>query len=221
MIIIERNNETIFNQAIRTAEILVKMIGPRCEVAVHDFSNLEQSLIHLSGTITEREVGSPITDLVLQELQRAGDEVKDFANYKTVSKKGIVMKSSTVFLRDEQNAVIGALCVNIDVSFLMRIGNEIQEFTKFNDEKAHQENFHTTVQDVIEDMTQQAFQRFHNTPASLEMDEKIEVIRELEQKGAFLIKGSPEYLANVLGVSKFTIYNYLQKIRTESSLNTL
>ncbi|WP_336989646.1 helix-turn-helix domain-containing protein [Bacillus infantis] len=50
----------------------------------------------------------------------------------------------------------------------------------------------------------------------MQLEEKVECVRQLEEKGAFLIKGATDYVANVLGVSKFTVYNYLQKIRTES-----
>ncbi|MFC0522837.1 transcriptional regulator [Pontibacillus salicampi] len=212
-------NKLVFDQAIRTADILVEMMGSRCEVAVHDFRNLDQSLIHLAGSITDREIGSPITSLVLEQLKNAESNVDDFANYKTVSHKGHVMKSSTVFLYDDENEVIGALCVNIDVSLLIQLGGEIQDFITFNDQRVEKESFYTTVHDVVEDMIEHALQELNKTPAMLNKEEKIEVIRILEKKGTFLIKGSTEYLAKVLGVSKYTIYNYLQQIRTEENFN--
>ncbi|SFD87210.1 Predicted transcriptional regulator YheO, contains PAS and DNA-binding HTH domains [Lentibacillus persicus] len=216
----DRQDEIIFSQAIRTADILVEMLGPKCEVAIHDFSNLERSLIYLAGTLTNRRIGSPITDLVLKELQREQDGAQDFANYKTVSKEGLVMKSSTVFLRNDSNKVIGALCMNIDISLMIQIGGEIQDFITFDSGiEDNKESFHTTVHEVIGDMTTEALRKFHKAATLLERDEKIDVIRELEKKGAFLIKGSTEYVASVMGVSKYTIYNYLQKVRTEVNLN--
>ena len=44
-------------------------------------------------------------------------------------------------------------------------------------------------------------------------DEKIRLVRILETKGAFQIKGMVGQVALRLGVSNFTIYNYLKKIR--------
>lgn len=214
---LKMNNEVIFDQAIRTADILVKMFGSKCEVAVHDFSNLESSLIHLAGTITEREIGSPITDLVLEQLRN--EEVTDFANYKTTSNKGLVMKSSTVFLRNSQNEVIGALCINVDISLLIQIGGEINELISFSDDEQSKESFHTDIHEVIENMINQALEKHHKAPALLDKEEKIEVVKDLESRGAYLIKGATEYSASVLGVSKFTIYNYLQKIRTKNNFN--
>jgi predicted transcriptional regulator YheO len=213
---VEKSHANIFEFANRTADMLVKMFGPRCEVAVHDFNNLEKSLIYIAGKITDREIGSPITDLVLQELRKPPTEIQDIPNYKTQSKKGVVMKSSTVFLRDTNEVVIGAFCINYDISLLMQIEGEMQDFITFDDSQKKSESFYNSVHDVIEGMVDQVLQGFKKSPSLMSMDEKIESVRLLEEKGAFLIKGSTEYLATVLGVSKFTIYNYLQKIRTHN-----
>lgn len=213
---LEERNASVFNLAMRTADMLVRMFGSRCEVAVHDFADLKKSLIYLAGDVTGREIGCPITDLVLNELAKHPSEVDDIPNYKTKSANGITMKSSTVFLRDDQYKVIGALCINYDISMMIQYGAEIQDFISFDVNQDKSENFYTTVQDVIQNMVDQVLEIFKKVPSGLTLDEKIECVRLLEEKGAFLIKGSTEYLASVLGVSKFTIYNYLQKIRTQN-----
>ncbi|GLB60850.1 helix-turn-helix transcriptional regulator [Cytobacillus sp. NCCP-133] len=212
-------HKTVFDLAIRTADMLVRMFGSRCEVAVHDFSDLKKSLIHIAGNVTDRKIGSPITDLVLNELAKYENDVNDIANYKTQSKKGNVMKSSTIFLRDDEHKVIGALCLNYDISLLMQFGGEIEEFIRFDDHHAKSENFFNTVQDVIHEMVDQVLQGFKKAPSLMTLDEKVECVRQLEDKGTFLIKGATDYVASVLGVSKFTIYNYLQKIRTINELH--
>ncbi|WP_077211993.1 helix-turn-helix transcriptional regulator [Bacillus dakarensis] len=210
------SNDQIFNLAKRTADMLVKMFGNRCEVAVHDFKNLKESLIYIVGNVTGREVGGPITDLVLTELTKKPDEIKDIPNYKTQARNGTVMKSSTVFLRDSKEKVIGALCINYDITQMMQFAGDIEEFLAFDVTKAKSENFHSTVQDVIHDMVDQVLSTFKKAYTQLTLEEKVESVRLLEEKGAFLIKGSTEYLASALGVSKFTIYNYLNKIRTQN-----
>jgi predicted transcriptional regulator YheO len=50
-------------------------------------------------------------------------------------------------------------------------------------------------------------------PASMNTEEKIRLVKILEKKGAFQIKGMVGQVALRLGVSNFTIYNYLKKIR--------
>lgn len=215
----KQEHAPFFDLAIRTADMLVKMFGARCEVAVHDFDNLEKSLIYLAGSVTNREIGSPITDLVLQELKKEPSGIKDIPNYKTQSKKGVIMKSSTVFIRDQEDNVIGALCINYDISLLLQFGGEIDQFITFDNVQTKTENFYTSVRDVIEGLVEQVLQGFKKAPSSMNMEEKIECVEQLEVRGAFLIKGANEYVASVLGVSKFTIYNYLQKVRTHNEFN--
>lgn len=217
---LKESHQPIFDLAIRTADMLVKMFGSRCEVAVHDFSDLKKSLIHIAGNVTGREIGSPITDLVLNELAKQKRDIEDIPNYKTQSKKGNIMKSATIFLRDHEDKVIGALCLNYDISLLMQFGGEIEEFINFDEQQAKSENFFTSVQDVTHEMVEQVLHGFKKAPSLMSLDEKVECVRQLEEKGTFLIKGATDYVASVLGVSKFTVYNYLQKIRTINEFQT-
>ncbi|MFD2044677.1 transcriptional regulator [Ornithinibacillus salinisoli] len=207
-------NKLIFDHAIRTADMIVSMFGPKCEVAVHDFSDLQRSLIHIAGNVTSREIGSPITDLVLNELRKDKEDIKDIPSYRTQTKDGHVLKSTTVFLRDEDNKIIGALCTNYDISLLMEFSGEIDSFINFQQDKNPSETFYTSVQDVTHNLVDQVLQRFKKAPSQMSMDEKVDCVSELDKKGTFLIKGSTEYVAHILGVSKFTIYNYLNKIRS-------
>ncbi len=209
------SNEVVFDFAKRTADMMVDMFGSHCEVAVHDFSNLDQSLIHLAGSVTNRGIGSPATNLVLEELKKSASEVSDIPNYKTHTKEGVMLKSATVFLRDKSSMVIGALCMNYDLNSLMSLEGMIHDFLSFDDKQGKSEDFYTSIHDVIKGMVDQVSKNFSKAPASLSLNEKVEFTGQLDKRGAFLIKGSTDYVATILGVSKFTIYNYLQKANTQ------
>ena len=47
--------------------------------------------------------------------------------------------------------------------------------------------------------------------AMLTKEDKVAVVRYLDEKGAFLIKKSAEKVADFLGISRFTVYNYLNE----------
>ncbi|HLR52153.1 MAG TPA: PAS domain-containing protein [Candidatus Avamphibacillus sp.] len=210
----EDQKKLIFDHAIRTADMMVNMFGPRCEVAVHDFSDLQRSLIHIAGNVTSRKIGSPITDLVLNELRKDHADIKDIPSYRTQSSEGKIMKSTTVFLRDEDDKIIGALCTNYDISLLVEMGGEIDQFIDFQEDKNPSETFFNSVHDVIHDMVDQVVHSVNKAPSQMTMEEKIDCVGVLDEKGTFLIKGATEYVAHVLGVSKFTVYNYLNKVRS-------
>jgi len=49
--------------------------------------------------------------------------------------------------------------------------------------------------------------------ADLDRVGKQVAVRRLDEQGAFLLRKSIEYIADVMGVSRITIYNYLNAIR--------
>ncbi|MEV6314397.1 helix-turn-helix domain-containing protein [Streptomyces sp. NPDC051776] len=55
-------------------------------------------------------------------------------------------------------------------------------------------------------------ERRHGVPLSeLERKEKQSVVRILEARGAFSVRHGVETVASALGVSRFTVYNYLNR----------
>ena len=50
-------------------------------------------------------------------------------------------------------------------------------------------------------------------PEEMSKSEKVEFIRFLDEKGAFLITKSGERICELLEISKFTFYSYLEKSR--------
>lgn len=62
-----------------------------------------------------------------------------------------------------------------------------------------------------------AMERRHGMPlASLDRKTKQEAVRMLEARGAFSVRHGVETVAGALGVSRFTVYNYLNR---ETALN--
>jgi hypothetical protein len=54
-------------------------------------------------------------------------------------------------------------------------------------------------------------QRKHGPLADLGRKEKQTVVRILEERGAFSVRHGVETVASALGVSRFTVYNYLNR----------
>lgn len=55
----EAKGKLIFDHAIRTVNMMVEMLRSKCVVPVYDLSDLQRSLIYLSGNVTSREIESP------------------------------------------------------------------------------------------------------------------------------------------------------------------
>lgn len=94
---------------------LAKALGPDAEVVLHDLTEPNNGIIGIEGNVTGRKVGGPTTDLVLKMIKQGN--ANHMLNYRARTSDGRILRSSTIFLKDESGALVGALCINIDISF--------------------------------------------------------------------------------------------------------
>jgi len=50
-------------------------------------------------------------------------------------------------------------------------------------------------------------------PSRMEKSDKIEIVKELDERGLFMVKGAIDLVASRLDISKFTLYGYLEEIK--------
>ena len=202
------------------AKVLHMTFGNRCEVAVHDFRDLEHSLIHIEGCITNRPIGAPITDLVVRALRKEGESVRDIYNYPTTTRDGRTLKSSTCFARSREGKVVGALCINLETTDMENAISMMQELINITAPQANtahpDETFAHTVHETNESLMQDALDHIAKHPSTMTREDRIRLVSLLDDYGAFLIKGMVDYVAERLGVSKFTVYNYLKAARMDA-----
>lgn len=205
------------------ADGIVKTLGNNCEVVIHDFNDLSASIIYIAGNVTNRKVGGPITDLIFNKLREKGDSVENMYNYTTRTKDGKILKSSTIFLRNAKNKVIGCLCLNIDVTQYINLKLLIDNFLGFKeiDELKNIENFATSTEETIEAISLEIAKKFGKSPANMNKDERLEFIKALNDKGIFVLKGSVDKIAKILGLSKYTVYSYIQEIKSRGMINEI
>jgi predicted transcriptional regulator YheO len=213
---IEMTQNPIIQSYIPLVKGIAATFGSRCEVALHDFSNLQHSIIAIeNGHVTGRSPGSPMTESSLKMVQN--DKVdEDIINYTGKSADGRVLKSTTVFIKDDHQKVIGCFCINFDITELVAAKSVLNDIMKisedFEDRQKDVKNLNV-VSIVLTDLVKDTLDEVGKPIIYLSKDDKVMMVDRLDQKGAFLIKGAIDYVANVLCVSRYTIYNYLDEIR--------
>jgi len=215
-------NDLLFRTLKQIADALVATFPRAFEVVVHDLSQPRKSIKHIAGDVTRRKSGGPVTDLVVKALHQEGRNIRDRHNYKTTTSEGRALKSTTIFIRNSDGDVAFAFCINFDMTDFLNAAHALEILTgaagTFNgSEKV--ETFAMTITETFEALFAQAVAKIGKEPASMSMEEKIELVKELETLGVFHIKGGNDQAALLMGVSKYTIYNYLKKIRAEQGLN--
>lgn len=203
-------------------EGMQKTFGNRIEFILHDLSKPESSVVFVAGDLTKRQLGAPATNILMRTLSKYGDDAKDIISYPSISRDGKVLKSSTIFVRNESGKIIGCFCMNIDITEFNAVMALIEDIaaTTLPEQQEENEGLHTeifaqSIGEVVEDVIRYEINRKKQSPAAMTKAEKVEIIRSLDKKGVFDVKGSPELVAGMLGTSVFTIYNYIKEVRNE------
>jgi len=69
-----------------------------------------------------------------------------------------------------------------------------------------------TLHDALESMMRSAEREVGSEPGEWTREDKQHVVRMLHERGAFLLRGAVDDVAEAMGVSRITIYNYLNAI---------
>lgn len=202
----------ILEQLKKISDGFVTTLGQNYEVVIHDFSSLDASVVHVAGNVTGRNVGSPITDILLQKI-RNNETDKDIINLKVNLSDGRVIKSTSIFLHDDSDKTVGCFSLNVDITKLMQVENVINELISFENKEENEDIFSNEINQVFEKVINQCISS-HSKPVHLmSKEDKLEMIKKLDQKGVFLVRGGVERVGEELGVSRFSIYNYINEIK--------
>jgi len=199
---------------------LAEMFGPNCEVVLHDLDQMPHSIVAIeNGHVTGRRLGDAPTDHMLRSLRNA--HAAPEARVYVTSKDGKMLKSLAVTLRGRDGAPIGILGVNFDVSEIVNVQRSLAALaavTRSGGEAAPEteEVFGGDIRDVVAAMITAILNEMGKTPATMSRDEKMEVVKRLEERGAFLVKRAAEQVAEALDLSRFTIFSYLKEIRHDA-----
>ena len=194
---------------------IAKLCAPHCEVVIHDFSDLEHSIIHIEGNISGRKIGGGATDLLLTQA-RNGNTARDFYNYQTCLPNGRPMKSCTMFLRDERAQAYGAFCINMDIGIFAGFHRFLGEFLALDAGSEVSETISDDIQRTIHTILREAVTEIDAELPIMSKEDKIDLIARLEEKGAFQVKRAVPLIAEELGLSRSTIYNYLTEAREKT-----
>ena len=196
---------------------LTAIFGTNCEVVLHDLTEGYESTVVMieNGHVTGRRVGDCGSNLGLEVLRGTvvdGDKYGYFTN----TRDGRVLRSSSIYIRNDDGKVVGCLCVNFDVSNLMVADKTIRSLISNGDGVKEEEIFVNDVNQLLDALLQKAREEVGKPVSYMSREEKIKVVRFLDQKGAFLITKAGNRICQFLDISKFTLYSYLDEVHSES-----
>lgn len=227
----------IFNRYSRLVDFLGRVLGPDYEVALHEINESTQSIVAISnGHVSGRKVGAPVTDWALKMIKDNVYLNNDYIlNYKGVTKCGKILRSSTFFIKNDQDKLIGMLCINFDNSRYLELSKRIMDlcnadslwkdnnllFSVSNSlpgqSSGQVESFPDSISEIIEDVIKNSLTNSNIPVDRLTQAEKLHIVDSLNQKGVFLLKGAVSQTAKQLSCSEPTIYRYINILTSEKN----
>lgn len=194
------------------AKCIAQQFGPNCEVVLHDLTlPYDRTIVAIyNGHVTGRAIGGGGTNAGL-EILRGTARPEDKYGYINYTKDGRTLRTSSKYFRNPQGGVEGSLCINLDITGFLMAEAAMEAMTGQQAQKNTQEVFTSNIDELLELMMQDAVASTGKPLSMLTKEDKVAVVRFLDEKGAFLVKKSAERVADFLGISRFTVYNYLNE----------
>ena len=198
---------------------IAAQFGSNCEVAIHDLSrDPDRSIVFIAnGHISGRKVGDGASNVVMEQLRTQDPEPKDHLCYLTKTPDGKILKSSTVYIRDRKGKVSAILAINYDISRLILMEEALHDLTSTGEEVPSEPERITNVSDLLDELIQQSVALVGKPAAVMNKEDKVKAIQFLSQNGAFLITKSGDKVAKYFGISKYTLYSYIDMNKQEGT----
>lgn len=195
---------------------LSRQFGPNCEVVVHDLaSNDEDSTIVAieNGQVTGRKAGDGPSHVVLEALRGGRENLEDHLCYLTRTKDGKILKSSTIYIRDDDGTAIGIFGINYDITLMLAMEENLRAFTKSDAPQQEPERISRNVADLLDELIDQSVSLVGKPVALMTKEDKVKAIQFLNDTGAFLITKSGDKVCKYFGISKYTLYSYIDEAK--------
>ena len=204
-------------QLTQIAHGVASHFGNACEVVIHDLKkqDIESSIVYIeNGHVSNRKLGDGPSEIVLETLNRDPECLKDRLSYLTKTDDGRILKSSTIYIKDEHGKPRYILSINFDITNLIALESSLHSLTAVPEpsvatpQKAPKVIPHD-VNELLDELIQQSVALVGVPVALMTKDDKIKAIKFLNETGAFLITRSGDKVAKYFEISKYTLYSYI------------
>ena len=203
----------------QVAAALAAQFGSNCEVVVHDLESQDpaHSIVHIeNGHVTGRKVGDGPSNVVLEQIMSHNEDPQDCLGYLCRTDGGKVLKSSTVYVRSPGGAVSGILSINFDISALLMVEQAVSGITSTPCGRREENIAVVNVNDMLDGLIEQSVALVGKPAALMNKDDKVRAIQFLSRHGAFLVTKSGDKIAKHFGISKYTLYSYIDMKQEEN-----
>ena len=209
----KRGKEILHSLEI-VADGIGELFGRNCEVVLHSFEDMKHTIVKIvNGNVTGRKVGAPLTDLgmtVFNKLDSLNSDV--IGSYYTTTKNGTKLKTVSVLIRDSRGKPIGFLSINFNLSAPLE--EVLKDFAATSGiPKDIPEHFVTSAEELVNTSLELKLAEVNKQKELSPLEKNKLIVAKLYDNGIFDIKTAVDLVATDLGLSRYTIYNYIREAK--------
>ncbi|WP_152033007.1 helix-turn-helix transcriptional regulator [Gallaecimonas mangrovi] len=221
----ERQGERqlVIDTLATVVNLLEHMLSDNIEVVLHDISTPESSVVAIAnGHISGRTIGDPILagpkgDVgfanARMDAEATGEQNTIIKEYNTVTKNGVTLNSATAVFRDSGGQPFAALCLNADMTIPHLAHAWLGRMLNRGGAKQQENRKPAEMGGLMEDIIASVIEATGKPVSLLTKEEKLGAVASMQASGLFIVRGGVKRAADALGVTRFTIYNYLDELK--------
>jgi predicted transcriptional regulator YheO len=187
---------------------IASLLHPNAEVVLNDVDS--DTIVGIWNPLSGRKVGDPA---LVAELPMPDGGGAVFGPYRKVHVDGRALTSVTAVICDEASVVRGLLCINLDRSPLDEIIEQLRAFAA-PVTPLPAELFAVDWREQIAITVDVGVRERGLRRNQLTKDDRLALVRALDERGLFATRRAAEHAAWALGVSRATVYGLLKEVRS-------
>lgn len=207
-------NDDFYDFLEKMASLIADTFGNKCEVVISDLDKPESTILSIfNNHVTGREVGDPLIPQALERVRNCADGY--YINHRDI-KAGKVLKTSTITF--DKGGLNLAFCINYDCTDLARLHGELSGFLAAQLDSAPC-GTSGSYAPIIEEAVREGIALVGKPVHLMNKKDRLLVIEYLEGRGIMQIQKSVQAVAHYLGISRYTVYNYLNELNAGRGAN--
>lgn len=204
------------------AEGISRIFGSCCDIRIYSLDGGTQSLVYEGSAADSPRLEEPLLTGSEIELLKKTEHTPEncIGPYISASASGKQFRSVLIRIRNDGGELIGCIRIRFDISApLNQFMKMLMPPEQGPEEKQAVESYPDRVENLVHAAFLKVLKKTSEATGIAPIEKNKSIVQRLQEQGIFDIKGAVDIVAAELGVSKYTIYNYIRdvKIRTENS----
>lgn len=202
-------HEKVLQNFRAIADAIATLFFPHAEVVLHDLRT--QKVDYIANNLSKRGIGD---DSALEDMLSADVSDVNIGPYEKLNWDGQKIRSLSTVLHDHTGRRLVVLCINLNISLFENAKAALDLFLSPSKLIPQPDSlFRDDWQERINTFLHAWMRERQLSLNLLTRDHKRELVLALHAEGAFKGKSASNYVANVLGMGRATVYKHLKELK--------